>query len=276
MPNTESAKNKITRFVTKTGSFLTRCGGSILVGLFAGMILTTAFPRVLRFCESQIAPLFGLSFFTAVLSASVVLVVVYVICVLTIPSPTLKKGAPCPICAAPLAHDVLKKDENSRNHYLDSIKTLVTAAGIAIAILAAVVKENSTVDQTLVRRAAFGLCVAIVASVAGMFAMSHAYDRAGENPAGKRATIINAIVVGVALVGFLVGFAHLTKIAYEGYQTSQQQCCSSVTIHQEAVYGLARSQKPKAIPAHVHAPPIVSPAIPCAAPLPVAPVDSKP
>jgi hypothetical protein len=107
-------------------------------------------------------------------------------------------------------------DAASRTNYLDALKTMITASGIAIAVVSAGLQPKLNLPVELLQRAVFCLVVSIVMSVVTMFVLSFFYDIAGTYGAtvpSKR--LILALGSGYfALVGFLLGFAYLARIPF--------------------------------------------------------------
>jgi hypothetical protein len=106
--------------------------------------------------------------------------------------------------------------DQSRTNYLDSLKTMVTAAGVAIAIVAAGVQKKFPVEPWILRRAAVSLTMCIGVAVLTMFMMSQAYDKA--RVAKKTLTwsqlIPLLLLASVALFTFFLGFSYLARLTF--------------------------------------------------------------
>jgi len=106
--------------------------------------------------------------------------------------------------------------DQSRTNYLDSLKTMISAAGIAIAIVAAGVQKKFPVEPWILERAAVSLTICIGFAVLTMFMMSQAYDKA--RVAKKYLTWLQLtpllLFVSVAMVTFFLGFSYLARLTF--------------------------------------------------------------
>jgi len=124
---------------------------------------------------------------------------------------------------------------DSRNMYVDGFKTIITASGIAVALLAsssvAAVRTANHLVAVSAKVAAICLIACICLSLAAMIALLRGHERsksrfmeeqrkAGKSPAvieGKLNTtefLFILIPSGLSLSTFLVGFVFLGRIAY--------------------------------------------------------------
>src|ERR1700686_1887002 len=70
-----------------------------------------------------------------------------------------------------------RANEDSRANYLESLKTMVEAAGVSIAVLAALLARGAFPAVWIVARAIISLTFCVVLSVVTMFTLSALYDR---------------------------------------------------------------------------------------------------
>jgi hypothetical protein len=105
-------------------------------------------------------------------------------------------------------------NQASRTTYLDTLKTMITASGVAIAVISAGLQPRFNVPVFILQRAVICLIISIVASVATMFLMSYFYDVAGANavPLGHLGWVLTAGYF--ALAGFFLGFGYLARIPF--------------------------------------------------------------
>jgi hypothetical protein len=113
-----------------------------------------------------------------------------------------------------------------RKMYTDAVTTLITASGIAVAVVVSRLdSKNSTVLQTT-KEAVFCLIICVVFSMITILSLSRGFERAqsrhmeGNNPAGQgqltRVELLFILVPGFfALSGFLEGFLLLGRIAFQ-------------------------------------------------------------
>jgi hypothetical protein len=111
----------------------------------------------------------------------------------------------------------LRPDERSRANYFDALRTLVTAAGVAIAIVAAGLQQKFVAPTWILKTAAGCLALCVMFSVSTMLVMSRVYEKArtdGRRPAtGRELTPVLVLGYG-ALVTFLLGFIHLALLTF--------------------------------------------------------------
>ena len=123
---------------------------------------------------------------------------------------------------------------DSRNMYVDAAKTLITASGIAVALLASSSVASARTASTLVafsaKVAAVCLISCVCLSLVVILALLRGYERAwsrrteelmkaGDGPAkeGKLNTTELLLILapsGAALSSFIVGFVFLARIAF--------------------------------------------------------------
>lgn len=106
-------------------------------------------------------------------------------------------------------------DPASRSYYLDALKTMITASGVAIAVVSAGIQPRFNVPVFILRRAVICLIISIVASVATMLLMSYFYDVVGSTkvvPQKYIGWVLSAAYF--ALVGFFLGFGYLARIPF--------------------------------------------------------------
>ena len=108
-----------------------------------------------------------------------------------------------------------KVDELSRGNYFDAVKTMVTAAGVAIAIVAAGFQQKFSAPVWILRWATVCLSLCVMFSVTTMLEMSRSYEQARrqrDQPVRVR-NFISVLVLGyLSLVSFLLGFAYLARL----------------------------------------------------------------
>jgi hypothetical protein len=110
----------------------------------------------------------------------------------------------------------VKADEATRSRYFEAVKTLVTAAGVAIAILAAGLRQSSSSPTGILRYAALSLVFCVVLSACTMLEMSRVYERAS-GASLKLEQLWSVLVLGyLALVTFLLGFLFLARFIADG------------------------------------------------------------
>jgi hypothetical protein len=109
-----------------------------------------------------------------------------------------------------------KANEDSRANYLESLKTMVEAAGVSIAVLAALLAREHFPAVWIVGRAIVSLTFCVVLSVAAMFTLSALYDRTRSlNPDSAvpmRFLWLPMLLACSALFTFLLGFAYLARL----------------------------------------------------------------
>jgi hypothetical protein len=102
-------------------------------------------------------------------------------------------------------------DERSRTDYLDSLKTVVTAAGVALAVVGVGLQGHLNAPTVILRYGAGCLIACVLFSVAAILEMSRVYE--GARLAGGsvllRQLIIALFLGYAALMTFLVGFSYL-------------------------------------------------------------------
>lgn len=149
------------------------------------------------------------------------------------------------LVAAPLAfilsiwHEALERNwrwinEQSRSMYVDGFKTMVTASGIAVALLASSTVSSARTTNSLVAFSAKAavicliscVCLSLIAIVALLRGFERARSRYMEEPnAGSQTSVTEGKLNNVellfilcpscaALICFLVGFAFLGRIAF--------------------------------------------------------------
>jgi hypothetical protein len=115
------------------------------------------------------------------------------------------------------AHVGGEVDERSRGNYFEAAKTLVTAAGVAIAIVAAGFQQKFLAPAWILRRATVCLSLCVVLSVMTMLEMSRSYEEARrlkDQPVDWR-KLLSILVLGYfALVTFFLGFAYLARLTF--------------------------------------------------------------
>jgi hypothetical protein len=119
--------------------------------------------------------------------------------------------------------DTAPGNEQSRTNYLDALKTLTAAAGVAIAIVfTGTTKITSMTWMWIPQRAAILLVLAMILSICTMFALSVFYDEARSlvtiidaNPGVKWKKLRFAVFIFYcALASFLMGFAYLARLPF--------------------------------------------------------------
>ena len=106
--------------------------------------------------------------------------------------------------------------EASRTRYFEAVKTLVTAAGVAIAIVAAGLRQTSSAPTGILRFAALSLAFCVVFSACTMLEMSRVYAGAPTAPLNLK-KLSSVLVLGyLALVTFLLGFVFLARFIVGG------------------------------------------------------------
>ena len=109
-----------------------------------------------------------------------------------------------------------KANEDSRANYLESLKTMVEAAGVSIAVLAALLAREHFAAVWIVGRAIVSLTFCVVLSVAAMFTLSALYDNTRSlNPDSAvpmRFLWLPMLLACSALFTFLLGFAYLARL----------------------------------------------------------------
>lgn len=108
-------------------------------------------------------------------------------------------------------------NEESRANYLDSLKTMVEAAGVSVAVLAALLAREHFSASWIVGRAIMCLTICVVLSVTTMFTLSMLYDKArsAANKAVPVTWLWPALLFACrALFTFLLGFAYLARLTY--------------------------------------------------------------
>jgi hypothetical protein len=68
-------------------------------------------------------------------------------------------------------------DEESRKMYFETFKTVITAAGLAIPVIGATLKNGPVDNQWMLKRAALCLLLAVALSVVTLLEMSRRYER---------------------------------------------------------------------------------------------------
>jgi hypothetical protein len=107
-------------------------------------------------------------------------------------------------------------NEDSRANYLESLKTMVEAAGVSIAVLAALLAREHFSAVWIVGRAIVSLTICVVLSVAAMFTLSALYDKS--RSVGLDQTVpmkflwLPLTLACGALFTFLLGFAYLARL----------------------------------------------------------------
>src|SRR6266478_3453532 len=110
-----------------------------------------------------------------------------------------------------------KVDELSRGNYFDVVKSMVTAAGVAIAIIAAGFQQKFPAPVWILRRATASLSLCVMFSVTTMLEMSRSYEQARHEktePVRLRSIIILLMLAYSSLVTFLLGFAYLARLTF--------------------------------------------------------------
>lgn len=105
----------------------------------------------------------------------------------------------------------------TRNKYLDAMKTLITAAGLTIAIVisTSLKPENAPLGWVgTVRDAVVALSTAMGFAVVTLFLLSFFYDRAVARTLTKIERFIVAPFFYFALVQFLLGFIYMVRLTY--------------------------------------------------------------
>ncbi len=110
-----------------------------------------------------------------------------------------------------------KVDELSRGNYFDVVKSMVTAAGVAIAIIAAGFQQKFPAPVWILRWATASLSLCVMFSVTTMLEMSRSYEQARHEktePVRLRSIIILLMLAYSSLVTFLLGFAYLARLTF--------------------------------------------------------------
>lgn len=108
-------------------------------------------------------------------------------------------------------------DERSRDNYFESVRTMVTAAGVAIAIVAAGFQQKIVGPIWIAKKATVALGLSVVFSVTTMLEMSRSYEeaRASRRIPVKWTKLIPILVLGYfALASFFLGFAYLVRLIF--------------------------------------------------------------
>jgi hypothetical protein len=109
-----------------------------------------------------------------------------------------------------------KANEDSRANYLESLKTMVEAAGVSIAVLAALLAREHFPAAWIVGHAIVSLTFCVVLSVVAMFTLSALYDRTRtkdpDSAVPMRFLWLPLLLGCSALFTFLLGFAYLARL----------------------------------------------------------------
>jgi hypothetical protein len=120
--------------------------------------------------------------------------------------------------------DTTPGNEQSRTNYLDALKTLTAAAGVAIAIVfTGTPKITSMAWMWIPQRAAILLALAMILLICTMFALSVFYDETrgvvnsghpNPDPVKWKKLRFAVFIFYCALASFLMGFAYLARLPY--------------------------------------------------------------
>jgi hypothetical protein len=103
---------------------------------------------------------------------------------------------------------------DGRRNHLEAIKTMITAAGIAIAITAAGLLQKLSFPVQLLKASVVSFAFAIVASIATLLELSRQYEVASPTvPVPRERLHVATALLWVALTTFLSGFILLTWLA---------------------------------------------------------------
>jgi hypothetical protein len=108
-----------------------------------------------------------------------------------------------------------RTDDTQRARYLDSVKTLVTAAGLTIGVVisTALKPENAPPGWAeTIRSGVIALAISIGCSVVTLFMLSVLYDRAGNKVLKRREFLIVAPFMYFALAMFFTGFIYMVQL----------------------------------------------------------------
>jgi hypothetical protein len=75
-------------------------------------------------------------------------------------------------------HSKEPADEESRKMYFETFKTVITAAGLAIPVIGATLKNGPVDNQWMLKRAVICLLLAVALSIITLLEMSRLYERA--------------------------------------------------------------------------------------------------
>jgi hypothetical protein len=108
-----------------------------------------------------------------------------------------------------------RTDDTQRARYLDSVKTLVTAAGLTIGVVisTALKPENAPSGWAeTIRSGVIALAISIGCSVVTLFMLSILYDRAGNKVLKRREFLMVAPFMYFALAMFFTGFIYMVQL----------------------------------------------------------------
>jgi hypothetical protein len=105
--------------------------------------------------------------------------------------------------------------------YVDVGKTLITASGIAVAIIVSGLAGKISLPAWMLRRSVVALIICIVFSILTILALTRSYERArsrsGEHSEGTLTDfelLIILLLADVGLTAFLWGFLYLGRIVF--------------------------------------------------------------
>jgi|SRR5579859_118255 len=116
--------------------------------------------------------------------------------------------------------------DSSRGMYVDVAKTLITASGIAVALVASASAHTlDSISKSSTRIAVVSLIICIPASLMTMLALTRGHERARSRnieagKCGQEGQLLDAellfilIPAGIALASFLVGILFLGRITF--------------------------------------------------------------
>jgi hypothetical protein len=116
-----------------------------------------------------------------------------------------------------LTPNTQKVNNDTRNKYLDAVKTLITACGLTVGIVISTsLKPQLAPDgwTSTVKDAVLYLAICIGFSVITLFILSLLYDRAEERTVTRWELVVVAPFVYYALVTFFLGFITLVRLAF--------------------------------------------------------------
>ena len=115
-------------------------------------------------------------------------------------------------------------NQDTRTGYLDAIKTLIAAAGVAIAIIFTGTGKLASDDWLFIpQRAAILLALSMILAVCTLFALNVFYDETRTvastgtpitNPVKWERLRFAVLIFYFALVSFLMGFAYLARLPF--------------------------------------------------------------
>ncbi len=111
--------------------------------------------------------------------------------------------------------------EKGRAMYVEAGKTLITASGVAVAIVVSALGGRFSPPIWMVQRSVVALIICIVSSFLTILALNRGYERAAsrseEQEEGQLTRLELILILApayAALVSFLLGFLYLGRIAF--------------------------------------------------------------